>query len=207
MPAHKHNVKSDESYTIHNLEHLFEAHANTKIAQWHTSYMRNHFKFAGVQRPLRKKLQAPFCTAWKKLSQDGIQNVLLSLWNSPYRECQYVGVDIACARSWTCDSFLFFQQLIETKGWWDTVDVLAPNVLGKFLKLFPEHIPKVHAWRNHASCWLRRSSIIFQLRYRSSTDWQYLLKTCEMLKNDENEFVRKAVIWAMNEARKCADFT
>lgn len=198
------NLEPHDGHTLSvpQLERLYTMEGNPQSAAWHKAYMRHQFDFAGIQQPLRKKLQASFIAHWKKLSLPDVRQIIAQLWASRWRECQYTGVDLTCRYHWPADSIHFFETLIMQKGWWDTVDVLAPNVLGKHLLLFPENLFAVHCWREHHSCWLRRASILYQLRYRSATNWEELENGCLLLRNDPHEFVRNAVRWAVQEAMK-----
>ncbi len=115
---------------------------------------------------------------------------------------QYAACDVLtqpkALRTLTPDDIPHLQQLITQKSWWDTVDFLAPTIIGGVLRPFPELV-HLHARQMIASenIWLQRSAILLQLKYRDATDFD-LLTECILMRASSTEFfVRKAAGWAL----------
>jgi len=96
-----------------------------------------------------------------------------------------------------------FEKLIQTKGWWDTVDFIAPSLAAFVLKNNPDLIEKtISRWQYHDNMWMRRSAILHQLKYKKDTDEKRLFATCKALAHEKEFFIRKAIGWALREYSK-----
>jgi 3-methyladenine DNA glycosylase AlkD len=160
--------------------HALSIQANPKAALEMKQYMRNQFEFFGVNR-------------------------LLELWHTPQREAQYIALEFCKQKSIAQHSLAIplAEQLICTKSWWDTVDMLASHMVGITLFNFPnlkaEYIVK---WLNSEDIWLNRTAILFQLFYKEETDFQ-LLKHCILTLKHKNEFfIQKAIGWSLRQYAK-----
>lgn len=174
--------------------------ANPEKAIGMKAYMKNQFEFLGISSPERKELVSSFRKDKKISPDDRFWQLIEKLWKSPFRECQYIAIDLMTplAKKMDCSNVPILEQLILTKSWWDTVDGLAPNIAGAiFKKDINCRNNYVYRWMESKNIWLQRSSVIFQLKYKKETDWDML---CEaILKHDTSSefFVRKAQGWAL----------
>jgi 3-methyladenine DNA glycosylase AlkD len=50
--------------------------------------------------------------------------------------------------------------------------------------------------------WLRRSALLFQLKYKQNTDAQRLFKYCAETMHEKEFFIRKAIGWVLREYSK-----
>ena len=83
------------------------------------------------------------------------------------------------------------------------MDGIAPNVVGKFARVFPEQIKeKLKQWESHDSFWIRRACLIFQLRYRKETDLVLLQYFISRFKPEREFFIQKAIGWSLREVSK-----
>ena len=55
---------------------------------------------------------------------------------------------------------------------------------------------------NAENIWLNRSVILFQLGYKSQTDFNLLQSLCTKHSNSNEFFIRKAIGWALREYAK-----
>ena len=110
-------------------------------------------------------------------------------------------------------SFPPAQKLIVTKSWWDSVDYLAPRLIGKNLINQPdEAINYSKKWIESENIWLQRTAIIFQLHYREKTNSDLLFSSVLRRADSKEFFVQKASGWALRQYSKTApevvmDFT
>jgi len=87
--------------------------------------------------------------------------------------------------------------------WWDSVDVIAPKILGAWFKLYPEQIkPAIAQWLKSDNIWLQRSCLLFQLKYKEKTDTQFLTSVIDQLKDSNEFFIKKAIGWVLREYAK-----
>ncbi len=128
------------------------------------------------------------------------------LWEEEHRECQLVALDWLMQwkpKEFTASDIDLFEWLITTKSWWDTVDGIAPNVVGKYARVFPDQMKEtLHRWESHDSFWIRRACLIFQLRYRQETDLELLQYFINKFKPDREFFIQKAIGWSLREVSK-----
>lgn len=60
--------------------------------------------------------------------------------------------------------------MVISGAWWDFVDPLAKNHLGKLLMQFGDTVqPELEKWINDPNLWIRRAAILAPLKFRDST--------------------------------------
>lgn len=183
----------------------FQKEQNAPLAQKMSQYMKGHFPFFGLPAPFRRKIQKELFQQFPLSNEEELLAIVQGLWNKPERECQYAALDLLTKykKLWNKEFLSHFENLLQEKSWWDSVDTLAP-LMGALL--FQENSLKTQTekWITHSNFWLRRSALIFQLRYREKTDWEklfrYILLTC----SEKEFFIRKAIGWALREYSKTA---
>ena len=81
--------------------------------------------------------------------------------------------------------------------------MLAGKLAAQHFKRFPELVPTYpNKWMASENIWLQRSAIIFQLKYRKTTDTKLLFNYILQLKDSEEFFIQKAAGWALREYSK-----
>ncbi len=178
---------------------LFHPYLDPKSAQWQTAYMRNQFPYLGLRKPLIGKLLKP-------LSHRFDEEAILNLWNAEEREFQYTAIWLLRERGKTApqSALSLYEQLLREKSWWDTVDEIAPHLVGSLVLRFPKLHKTLDTWTNDPYLWIRRASIIYQLHYKEKTDEKRLFANCLHLKDDKDFFIRKAIGWALRQYKKTA---
>jgi len=171
------------------------------------AYMRNQFPFYGVMSTPRKELLKALKKEHLEVLDSNEKRALIQLlWEEEHRECQLVALDWLMQwkpKEFTASDIDLFEWLITTKSWWDTVDGIAPNVVGKYARLFPDQMKEtLHRWESHDSFWIRRACLIFQLRYRQETDLDLLQYFINKFKPDREFFIQKAIGWSLREVSK-----
>ncbi len=184
----------------------FTANANPEIAAGAKAYLRNQFEFVGLKTPLRRELK----TAIFKLHAFNTENELIAcakeLWELPEREYQYVALELVAKHKklWTIEIITFFEYLITTKSWWDSVDTIFSLHLGQYFKKYPHQIvPITGRWNTTAdNFWLQRCSIMFQKSYKTDTDTELLSKYILNCNKSKEFFIQKAIGWSLREYAK-----
>ena len=171
------------------------------------AYMRNQFPFYGVMSTPRKELLKALKKEHLKVLDSNEKRAFIQLlWEEEHRECQLVALDWLMQwkpKEFTASDIDLFEWLITTKSWWDTVDGIAPNVVGKYARVFPDQMKEtLHRWESHDSFWIRRACLIFQLRYRQETDLDLLQYFINKFKPDREFFIQKAIGWSLREVSK-----
>ena len=92
--------------------------------------------------------------------------------------------------------------MIITRSWWDTVDSLATRSLGDLTLRYKQVDDAMDKWIKDPNLWIRRSALLYQLKFRDLTNWERLKKYCEITAKEEDFFIRKAIGWSLREYAK-----
>lgn len=167
-------------------------------------YMKNRYPFLGLTRPARNKIQAQFLREARKLPELN-WDFVFRCWELPEREYQYLAIDYLsiCVKLLQKEDMHRLEILISNKSWWDTVDIIAANLVGELCRRFPGLINDyILRWAATGNIWLARTAILFQLKYKQKTDTELLSKII-LLNNDSSEFfINKAIGWILREYSK-----
>ena len=169
-----------------------------------SAYMKEVAPFLGIPTPTRR---TALRAAWRPLPRpdtDEVALIVRDLWSLPEREYQYAACDLLTTKrvlaGLASEDVPRLKALIVTKSWWDTVDVLAPSIVGAILRPTPDLVHTIASeWIDDDNFWLQRSAILLQLKYRAATNEQ-LLFSCILKRASSTEFfVRKAAGWALRQ--------
>ena len=165
-------------------------------------YMKGQFEYYGLKSPHRREVTNDIVLESKKLNDHDFKSFINLCWNDPHREPQYVAMESMKRRMNKMDeSYIEFTiKLIESKSWWDTVDFLASTIFGKLMARFPEQNAMVPD-RLIASdnMWLKRTAIIYQLKYKDEVDFARIKKYILSTKGSKEFFINKATGWALRQ--------
>ncbi|MGB8982066.1 MAG: DNA alkylation repair protein [Anaerolineales bacterium] len=187
---------------VASLKTLFEQNVDPVQAAPMKKYMRDQFEYLGIKTPQNVALQKQFFEEHGFPALADLDAVLRDLWSLPQREFQYVAVGLLgrFSREIPAQSIKSIEYLLVTKSWWDTVDSIAGGTVGVHFQRFPQVREKYLAkWRASDNFWLRRTTILFQLNYKTETDFDLL---CEIIREnlDSKEFfINKAIGWALRQ--------
>jgi len=181
----------------------FAAAADPIRAEAMERYMRNLFPFYGVPSDLRKRLSKDALVLMKNEDQPFL--IVRELYNLDQRELQYVAMDgfFKSRKKWSNQVLEELEWMITTKSWWDTVDFIASNCVGHCLKHDPQFARKQSLkWIHSENLWLRRTSLIFQLKYGINTDSELLTELINHTRHEKEFFIKKAIGWALRQYAK-----
>ena len=97
------------------------------------------------------------------------------------------------------------EELITCKSWWDSVDnfnQILSHLLVDNKKIKQEMI----FWSKSSNIWLRRSSILSQLKLKEKTDEELLTKVIKNNLDSSEFFINKSIGWALREYSKSNSF-
>ncbi len=185
---------------IENLTHTFENQRNDSIAQQQKAYLKDQFEFIGLKTPLRREIQKPFLQREYLPSKSEAILIVKQLWNRPEREFHYFGQELMVKfkNKLEVDDLKLIEYMITNNSWWDTVDMIASHLVGAYFKKFPEKkYAMMLKWSRSDNMWIRRTSIIFQLKYKDQTDIKLLSAVIENNLGSKEFFINKAIGWAL----------
>ena len=183
----------------------FQHHANPAIAEQQKAYMRNQFEFYGIKSTLRKEIQKPFLSAKALPPKSELETIVQLIWQQPQRECQYVAQEFVnkYVKHTAIKDIELYEYMVTHKSWWDTVDFIANNLMGRYFKLHPElRQAYVDKWLKSNNIWLQRCAILFQLKYKDDLDTALLAYSINSLLGSKEFFINKAIGWALREYSK-----
>lgn len=167
-------------------------------------YMKNHFEFYGVKSVARKAVVSAFVKEFGMIPEDGLDEFVRLCWDHTYRELHYACLDIIQKeKKPKLERLELYEWMILHRSWWDSVDAIAPNLMGRLFQQNPELIKEntLHYVQSN-ELWLQRSALIFQLKYKTEVDLPLLFNYCEMLAEHKDFFIRKAIGWSLRQAGK-----
>lgn len=183
----------------------FHANSNAQNKEPMEKYMRNHFPFLGIKTPERKVILQQLLKDEGKPSIEWLEPLVTFLYQQPEREFHYAALTMIELHIKKLDvSFLpFLEKLIVTNSWWDTIDHIAPRLVGPILAKNEHaisHFPD--QWIQAENFWLQRSAILYQLKYKQQTDKEKLFSYIETTKDSKEFFIQKGIGWALREYGK-----
>ena len=199
-------MQSIEQEKINQLDHLFNTKMNTERGLAMSKYMKGLFPFYGIDATNRRSLQAQWYTFLKELTQESKKHLTKELWAKEEREFHYAAIDLLNKTTLSnieVNDAVLLEWLITNQSWWDSVDAIASNYLGKYIQKFPEEGKKlIEEWRYSDNLWLRRSCLIFQLKYGTGVDFELLKSLILQFQHEKEFFIQKAIGWSLRQYSK-----
>lgn len=203
-------MQANEQFAI--ISNAFAAAANAERATAMRQYMRNNFEFFGIPKPQRTEIEKPLQKLWQKSSDLDWCELVYLLWRAPQRELHYVALNLAQAKIKTLPTpaaETLCKWLATRNFWWDSIDVIAPHLLGNTLLPLSTSERKtfLDKWLNSSDFWQQRATLIFQLTYKEKTDTELLTRYILALCESKEFFLQKAIGWALRQyARTTPDW-
>lgn len=196
------NINCRQEKYIGKATEAFRKKADPENAENMKKYMRNKFKFFGIKAKPRREATREFMKKTNCPDYENINGIIKKLWQLPEREYQYFAAELIerYEKEFTPDIINLFEYMITNKSWWDTVDRIAKKPVGTYFKLFPEKRDKyIEKWLMSDNIWLQRTTLLFQLAYKETTDVKLLFYLIEQLKDLDEFFIQKAIGWSLRE--------
>lgn len=191
---------------ITELENTFAANTKAENALPMAKYMKDLFPFYGIKTDERRAILKSVCKKHQAEIDSNARTIAWELFLKKERELQYCGIEIimkSLKNNYIIEDIVWIEKLLITNSWWDSVDTISKYILGSYLKQFPTEIATVvQRFSNAENIWLNRSVILFQLGYKSTTDFHLLQSLCLNHSNSNEFFIRKAIGWALREYAK-----
>ncbi len=169
------------------------------------AYLKSEMPHYGISSPDLKALLKPFLAEFRPASREEWEQTVRSLWDGgTHREERYAAIGLcqhkAAAQWQDPESLPLYRHLIVTGAWWDLVDTLAGDLVGGVLGVYrAETTPIIRAWATDEDPWLRRTSVICQLKHGADTDLELLTYAIESNVDDTSFWLRKAIGWALRQ--------
>lgn len=195
----------EDLFYYQKLKAAMESKADPEKAKKMKAYMKDHFEFLGVGSPERKEIVRDIIRELGKPDIPVLMGLTGLLWSDPNREMQYIVMDISNSYLKKLEKAFvyFYDKLIGQKSWWDSVDWLAPKAMGTLFMNYPDiKMDFIEKWMNSENKWYIRSAILFQLHYKTNTDFDLLSTLILRTTGSKEFFINKASGWALREYSK-----
>ena len=184
---------------------LFQEHADAEQAGQMSQYMRNQFPFLGIRSPLRNELLKKIYAEFELPQGAALLTEVEEIFMLPEREFQYAAMAILdkCKKQLTCDDLAFCEKLLIQKSWWDSIDTIAPKIVGTIVlnnRSAGEIVMK--QWSLSENMWLNRSAILHQLKYKEKMNEELLFEIIQEHLESKEFFIQKAIGWVLREYAK-----
>jgi 3-methyladenine DNA glycosylase AlkD len=175
------------------------------------AYMKSAMPYRGITSPELRRVLRPVLADPRLAprTRDGWDADVRRLWDdASYREERYAAIALTrhrVARPWQDVEVLgLYRHLVVTGAWWDLVDPVAGERVGRVLQSHRDGAtPVVRSWATSDDLWLRRAAVIAQLGHKDATDTRLLEEVLDANLEDSpfgsEFFVRKAVGWALRQ--------
>ncbi len=183
----------------------FRKNADKDYAVGAQRYMKSEMPYYGVSSPKKKKIDSKLKKEFKLKTYDEWYQVVNELWDAQYREERYAAMTVLSQYKeyHTLKIIPLIEHIIVTGAWWDFIDGISPNTVGDLLKKYPEEMEKtLRSWNKSKHMWLRRASILAQLKFKDETDTKLLSEFIKRTMHEKEFFIRKAIGWVLREYSK-----
>ena len=171
--------------------------------------MKSTIPYLGLSSAEQRALIKPILDGHRLPSEHDWQEAIRTLWDGVrFREEWYAALQLARHRHYrdvarAPEQLDLYEHLIRGGRWWDVCDEIATHLVGGVLAADPRQATRVmRAWSTDDDLWIRRCSILAQLRRRDETDRALLSDCIEASLADRDFFARKAIGWALREFSK-----
>ena len=168
-------------------------------------YMKSSMPFLGVPAPVLRRTCSSVYEDEDFRDAGTWSSAALSVWRGArYREVRYAAVHFTGDRRarpfQAMDALPMYEEMIMTGAWWDTVDDIATHRLGDLLRRQPAPMKRImRQWSRSDDLWKRRSAILAQLSFGTSTDTQLLYDCIAPSLSSREFFLRKAIGWVLRQ--------
>jgi 3-methyladenine DNA glycosylase AlkD len=182
---------------VDQLQRVLASNADPIVAAGAQAYMKDNFMFFGIKAPKRRTLIKPFIAQLKKEKEIN-WDFVLECFDQDEREFQYTALDYLrkSHRKLLPEDLNKLRSLILSKSWWDSVDGLATEV-GVLVMKSPDLKEEMRLWSVDQNLWIKRVSIIHQLKFQAQTDTALLAYCIQKNLYSKEFFINKAIGWAL----------
>ena len=194
-----------QPWNRHTYVQLFKNLSNDQLAEPMKAYMKHHFPFLGIKSPARTEALRHYFSTHDIPEKPELLEEVWNIYQLPEREYQYVAIALLSKKLKTLsvDDLGFLEKLITKKSWWDSVDSIAPTIVGDIVKRDRKSGEKIMLqWSDSDNMWLNRAAILHQLKYKKDTDEKVLIEIIIKHKNSNEFFIQKAIGWVLREYAK-----
>lgn len=167
-----------------------------------SAYMKDQFPFLGIKKPHRLKALHGLLSKEGRPDPEDTALICQQLWALPEREYAMVGIELLRVqrRFLSLEDWPWLLSLVHQRTWWDTVDYLATDPMGRTLLIEPHQLEK---WGDplvySSNPWDNRVAMLLQLHWKDKTNEAFLEKALAHHAKSPWFFHKKAIGWALRQ--------
>lgn len=196
---------------IEDVRARLTAEADPERAEGQQRYMKSSMPYFGVTLPRTTTIAREIFRAHPLDTYEDWRDTILALFReATQRELWYVAEQLAEWRAYReyaarLESLQVYEAMITEGAWWDIVDGVAAHLVGGLFETNAAWASeRMREWSTREHLWVRRTSIICQLRRRADVDLVLLYDCIAPNLDDRDFFIRKAIGWALREYARVA---
>jgi 3-methyladenine DNA glycosylase AlkD len=169
-------------------------------------YLKSDLEFLGGSVwEIRRVVQA-FVLGAAPMTHDELVALVEALWEEPVHERRMASVVLLelHPKLLTSADLPLIERLLRESLTWALVDGLAADVVGGMLERSPVEVgPVLDRWSTDGDFWIRRSSLLAELRpLRARAELAPFLRRADGMLDEKEFFIRKAIGWVLREVGK-----
>ncbi|MEX0709786.1 MAG: DNA alkylation repair protein [Chloroflexota bacterium] len=169
-------------------------------------YLKSDLEFLGASVWEIRRVVKAFVKGTPALDHDRLTALVDALWNEPVHERRMAASVLLelHPKLMTPDDMPWIERLLRESLTWALVDGLAGNVVGGILAASRAEVtPVLDRWATDPGFWIRRSSLLAELRpLRAGADLAPFLRRADAMLDEKEFFIRKAIGWVLREVGK-----
>jgi 3-methyladenine DNA glycosylase AlkD len=169
------------------------------------AYLKSDLEFLGASVWEIRRVGQTFAKG-TPLTHDSLVALVEALWAEPLFERRMAAAVLLelHPKLLSPADLPLIERLLRESRTWALVDWLASDVLGGILSRSPAEVtPVLDRWAADPDFWIRRSSLLAELRpLRAGAEMAPFLRRAEAMLDEKEFFIRKAIGWVLREVGK-----
>jgi 3-methyladenine DNA glycosylase AlkD len=139
------------------------------------------------------------------LDHASLENLVTTLWSAPIFERKMAAVMLLDLHPKLIDAadLPLLERLLRESLTWALVDALAGDTVGRIRLADPSVEPTLDRWATDPDFWIRRSSLLAELKaLKNGVGMDPFLRRADLMLDEKEFFIRKAIGWILREVGK-----
>lgn len=156
-------------------------------------------KFLGIRVPIIRKIIKPY----RNIKVDSLKVIMQSAYHEERMAALIILVEKykkAKQHQEKKTIYDFYCANMQYINNWDLVDISAPHIVGNYL--FENGQSILYKWAKNKNMWKRRISMLATFYFIRNNHFQDALQIAELLLDDNEDLIHKAVGWMLREIGK-----
>jgi 3-methyladenine DNA glycosylase AlkD len=197
-------VALDFAAAIAELETGLREAGTPERAESEKRYLKSDLTFLGATVWQTRAVVKAFARA-NTLDHDTLVALASALWDAPIFERRMAAVMLLDLHPelLSADDLPLIERLIRESLTWALVDFLAGDIVGGVRVTDPSVEPILDRWATDPDFWVRRSSLLAELKpLKQGADLAPFLRRADLMLDEKEFFIRKAIGWVLREVAK-----